>query len=60
MSDSHNQAELALRNAAAALELTKSWHARMRELDERAPKVRLGGDDDPKRGCLSPLGGRVW
>lgn len=55
-----NQAKLALENAAAGQALTNAWHDRMRKLDEAAPRYNPGKDDDPKRGCLSPLGGKVW
>jgi hypothetical protein len=46
-------------NAKAGQELTDAWHKRMRELDERVPKVPKAKSDS-KRGCISPLGGKVW
>lgn len=54
---SDDLAKRALANAAEGQALTNAWHDRMREADRKAPKGRLAADDDPKRGCMSPLGG---
>ena len=56
---SHDQAKLALANAAAGQEQTNAWHGRMRAIDERLPP-RPKPKDDPKRGAVSPLGGAGW
>jgi hypothetical protein len=59
MSEPHDQAALALANAAAGQALTNAWHDRMREKDRLAPP-RPKAKDDHTRGCASPLGGAGW
>jgi hypothetical protein len=42
--------------AAEGQLLVNAWHKRLSEaIPPPIPK-----DDDPKRGCVSPLGGKVW
>jgi len=59
MTEPIDQAAQALRVAAAGQAQTDAWHARMREIDLRAPP-RPKVQDDPTRGCVSPLGGAGW
>jgi hypothetical protein len=54
-----DQAKQALANAAAGQAQTDAWHGRMRTIDERLPP-RPVPKDDPRRGCVSPLGGQGW
>jgi len=54
-----DQAKSALDLASAGQPLVDAWHRRMADLDLRAPK-QLKPKDDSKRGCESPLGGKVW
>ena len=59
MTDDHKPEKQAIKNAAQGQELTNAWHRRMAEIDSRAPRVPKP-NDDPKRGAVSPLGGKVW
>jgi hypothetical protein len=59
MNEDHKSEVRAKKNAEEGQKLTNDWHKRMAELDLRAPKAPKP-KDDAKRGCVSPLGGKVW
>jgi hypothetical protein len=52
--------EQAKKNAEEGQPLVNAWHDRMREHDQKVPKFVRVPDNDPKRGAMSPLGGKIW